>query len=531
MRARLRTKENGQTMMIVGVLLGAGVLIGLVAIAFDGGSALLQRRTMQNAAEAGAMAGMNLLAEEVFGSCNPAPCRPVYIELTNNEVWDRVEQFAGANRGGTVGQATYSVTLEYHIMPEAPSCSGNAGGCYQAAPDDTNPVPDFVDGVRVTSVVDNPTTFAKAIPNPLSEIQVGAKAAARMYPTCRPESREGPTLPFTRFRPALEREITNKGNNRCDPYEFWESNADIGGPANNNFKNLVSFNEKTFRQTEFPNGNQLLTSFDLRDFASGFLLGKHDRNNNPPEDLCPTECADMGGTLDTGSQELEDWIYHEWQGVISTTHVWPVNTMTRYPAIAASNWGRDTSYPGLLERGGDWAEGGGEYTGNNGENIQGALHDLARIRGNTTDLTVSLNWGKAITRTIYVWGDSEADLIQYPGRSAQRLTTTPGCSPTPCTPTPEPVWEDVNITVSNNPNNPFRADEPIQRVRFTKTYDFVFYANLQGGEFQAQNPPGCNLDLTGSAARGFIATEVVGDPSGSCGWIPGEGVYVRQVDP
>ena len=39
-----RKRAKGQAMMVIGVLLALGVLIGLVAIAVDGGSALLQRR-------------------------------------------------------------------------------------------------------------------------------------------------------------------------------------------------------------------------------------------------------------------------------------------------------------------------------------------------------------------------------------------------------------------------------------------------------------------------------------------------------
>ena len=48
MRKIMRKKAKGQTMAIIGLVLALGVLIGLVAIAVDGGSALLQRRNMQN---------------------------------------------------------------------------------------------------------------------------------------------------------------------------------------------------------------------------------------------------------------------------------------------------------------------------------------------------------------------------------------------------------------------------------------------------------------------------------------------------
>src|SRR6476469_7803490 len=85
----LRKRTKGQTLAIVGLLLATGVLIGLVAIAFDGASGLLQRRTMQNGSEAGALAGGTYLSNNLAVSCNPAPCHPTYL-VTNQQLFDQV---------------------------------------------------------------------------------------------------------------------------------------------------------------------------------------------------------------------------------------------------------------------------------------------------------------------------------------------------------------------------------------------------------------------------------------------------------
>src|SRR5207245_252981 len=103
MNSRLRARARGQTIAIVGLLVATGVLIGLVALAFDGGSAFLQRRTMQNGAEAGALAGIGKMLEpgRIAVSCVPAPCHPTF-NLRNDEVWAAVTSLVAANRGGAI---------------------------------------------------------------------------------------------------------------------------------------------------------------------------------------------------------------------------------------------------------------------------------------------------------------------------------------------------------------------------------------------------------------------------------------------
>src|SRR5438046_3084246 len=70
----LRARTRGQAMVLVAMLVGTGVLLGFVALAVDGGSALLQRRNMQKAADAASLGAAKLLADNVVWG--PDPIRP-----------------------------------------------------------------------------------------------------------------------------------------------------------------------------------------------------------------------------------------------------------------------------------------------------------------------------------------------------------------------------------------------------------------------------------------------------------------------
>src|SRR5207249_9860101 len=114
---------------------------------------------------------------------------------------------------------------------DSPQCPSPYTNCYRTVTSSSYPpgnfLPSFVDGLRGTSTVDSPTTFARALALPISIITVSASSAGRLYPTCPPPAQTFRTLPFTRFRPALEQEMRDgshggTGNSICDPYIFWQ---------------------------------------------------------------------------------------------------------------------------------------------------------------------------------------------------------------------------------------------------------------------------------------------------------------------
>jgi hypothetical protein len=195
-------------------------------------------------------------------------------------------------------------------------------------------------------------------------------------------------------------------------------------------------------------------------------------------------------------------------------------------------------------RPGDWAE--IEYNGNHGNNIQSAVRDLALqfgvMRGPGLPVNQGgLNWGKAITRTIYLWGEPQDELPSdrstqvWGGYTTQEPCpppTFPGCIVT----TQHRAWLDTTISGGNGSYH--STGGMPQRVRFTRALPFLFFANLQGNN-GAVPAPGCpGLPHNSSSAYGILPSLVVPNPSpgggggGTCStWQPGGGVYTRQIDP
>ena len=356
---------QGQTMVIVALSILA--LVAVVALAVDGGSVLLQRRNMQNGADSGALAAVGYLQQNIAATCNPTPCHPQAL-VTNGDVISRTNTFVAANRGGVVGSASYTTTLEYHFT------DGPNAGTYQNAANYSTAalVPAFADGVRVTAGINNPTIFAQAIG--IRILPASAQAAARLYPTCRVVPSDGPTLPFTRFRPPMDARLAdpNVRNDLCNPFLFWDSGGDF---QSSNFDNLISLNQNSFHPV---NGNitQTITLPDYRHWPTDTLGMYSHAQGNPPYLPCVagTNCADMRGSgQQTGSPATQDagnWIFWQWNGILSIHSLYPASTETRNPATRNNNGGQT----GGTNRYGDWAE---VFTGNFGQTVQEALHDLA----------------------------------------------------------------------------------------------------------------------------------------------------------
>jgi hypothetical protein len=334
------------------------------------------------------------------------------------------------------------------------------------------------------------------------------------------------------------------GNSLCHPFEFWQPGNDVGVSG---WKNVISFNRDTFDPySGAPSGEQLLTSKDLRNGPNSCPQGWPNcglndyKSSNLQQTLQPcfsAPCADLRGSLDTSGdpshQDFENWIFWQWRGRISLTSTWPVETNTRYPSTTGNEGGQTGA---LSVRPGDWAEMG--YTGNLGQNIQEPLHDVADQFGvmTTVGLPVAqggLNWGKVITRTVYLWGEPQVELPSSKSSQTFGIYTTP-CSPTPCQPIEHKAWLDVSVGGTYGSYSV--SGGSLDRVRFTKAYVFLFYANLQGN-YGATTAPGCAAGLpnSGSSAWGIFPDIVVPipGPGSTCStnWDPGGGVYIQPIDP
>lgn len=490
-------------MVIVGILLGLGVLIGLVAIAVDGGSALLQKRVMQNGADAGSLAGIQAMSQYLTGSCLPSPCHPAY-QLTNADVWNAVKPVVIQNRGKLIGGPTpvdadysnvYNIQVGYHYMSGANLTAVNpstnpqtapCANCYRPAPNDTSRVPDFVDGVIVTTTVKNPTTFAEALPKPIANISVSSVAATQIYATCPPSAGgEKTALPFTRFRPTLEQELQTAGNDPEHLYQFWDPRAD----GNGNWKNQINLGATS---SFTPTRQQLITASDPRTTTTPPMPNR--TVDTPP---MSEATRDPLTNIYDGKTDMYKWIYFEWGGTIALTSTWP-------------------SAPETAGRLGDWAE---RYPTNGdwGQNVSAGVHDLARDCpcNFTTPLSgPPYNWGPAVDRTVFLWGPS-LDAWNASGSGNGR-----GGGPSDNTvaqkyDTATSKWVDETVDSRSTDSQLGNF-----RMRFTRRLRARFYENW----------------AQGSAAPGLILTDVVsGPPPGgtSCTatWEPGGAVYTRSVDP
>jgi hypothetical protein len=166
--AKLR-QEEGQNLVLVA--LAMIVMLAFAALVLDGGFAYAQRRRMQNAADAGTLAGVRELA----------------LEGSDSEIYARIDEYTRVRNGADSFEATY-----------VPGGEPIGGG---TIPEDTT-------GVRVRAVLTFPTFFAGVIGVP--EMTAGAEAAASF-------SAVGSA---TGLVPIAVKEFDFPFN---EPYEIWDS--------------------------------------------------------------------------------------------------------------------------------------------------------------------------------------------------------------------------------------------------------------------------------------------------------------------
>jgi uncharacterized membrane protein len=103
------SSENGQTLVFVVLVLF--VLFGMLALVLDGGMAYAQRRTAQNAADAGALAGVVYLCES---STNQIMAETAAIEYAGrNSVNDVLVSFPATRQIEVEASVTFSTFFEY----------------------------------------------------------------------------------------------------------------------------------------------------------------------------------------------------------------------------------------------------------------------------------------------------------------------------------------------------------------------------------------------------------------------------------
>lgn len=153
----------GQILVMFAIFLVA--MIGMLGLAVDLGFAFAERRTMQNAADAGALAGARVVARSL-------PSLPLSAQAD-------VEAVVNAN-AMNLGAVT-SISCNY-----VNDSGGDLGTCESI-------VPLGATGVRVVVTENHPTFFIKVVPGAPESVDTGARAMAHVRRLV--SASDGPFLP------------------------------------------------------------------------------------------------------------------------------------------------------------------------------------------------------------------------------------------------------------------------------------------------------------------------------------------------
>jgi Flp pilus assembly protein TadG len=145
----MRHASRGQILIMFALFLVG--LLGIVGLATDLGMAFAQRRTMQNGADAGALAGARAVAR--WSSSSPTSAQP------------EVAAMVAANKMNTEPVVALCEYVNYAEVSQ--------GGCGAT-------VPASATGVRVRAAEDHPTFFIRVVPGAPETIRVEAEAVAQV---------------------------------------------------------------------------------------------------------------------------------------------------------------------------------------------------------------------------------------------------------------------------------------------------------------------------------------------------------------
>jgi Flp pilus assembly protein TadG len=493
-KLQMRLKAKGQSMVIIGILIGTGVLIGLVALAFDGGSAMLQRRNMQNGADSASLGTAKMLAASVIISGNVAIFGASNLDVTNTTA-----QYFTQNQGGTTGTPTYGATIDYgnfvqstssYTFTQAAVYNGSSWS-YDAQFPSASLVPNWVDAVRVKTSINNPTTFGQVIGVTSIPVSAIAAAALRGSPGYVPE---GVTWPMT----AVASVTPDPDTGICNPYLFW---SNTGG----NFKNLVQLGA---HQGETWEGShlQMIAQPDQRGPMND-ATGGSNRIQCPPGQAVGLwspkgNCSATNGigTLGTfccanssnnGPVDVANWITNDFSGRISLTSTTWLGEDNQYHDWRSSY---DTYHGNIA---GDWPE---TYNGGNfGNAIQQPLFDYINAPQHRQVDNFFPNYGYHVDKVMY----------RYDYEEMWALATDPNCGHNGQPDCPMAWLSSEDPRVQNN--------TPPGRVHMSQALVFRFYSQMasQGGFDTPAQYCGTSqsFSTSGSKVYGvFVGQEVIQPP-------------------
>ncbi len=246
--ARAGAPRRGQTLIMFTLMIT--MLFGFVALVIDLGFAYSERRFVQNAADAGSLAGARALAGKIIATDDGGYA----FTLTHQDVVDVVTKYVDDNKS----------LLPLGAVYEAPKIE-YLDGSQAVLPVSGNMVPTSTQMVRVTRKLSFSTLFAPVIGKP--KMEVSARATAKISPVARPEFPPGPTWPMTRYD---NNATPPKPTSGCPQRVlFWSGNPSGATGTTADWKQLMYFGQKsafvnqaTYGATLPYNHDQLIHTFD-----------------------------------------------------------------------------------------------------------------------------------------------------------------------------------------------------------------------------------------------------------------------------
>lgn len=434
-------RQEGQSLIVV---TGAfALLLGAVAFGIDQGYGFVQRRTMVNAAQAGALAAGRLLAQSVILTDSGSPV----FTTSEEDVYAQVRLFAQDNIGSTASTSAHTLTVEF-LQKDGTSegsitCPLADAGCPASSGTDIDP---DVRDIRVTSGIGYRTLFASVIGQPT--LAASGRARSRIV-GAHVSSAGGPPRAIVRHYDPADFDGTGctapcQDPTAADIVTFWDSNPATGDHTTfSNFKGVIGFSRYSTRDSAYE---QLITGWDQShsNYASPSVPTWPDVTN-------PAKCT--GGTDELGNPNgfdtrgsatgdkiyekgcsIPNWNYYGFYGRIDLDTDWssppggaesPSDLGTR-PLMCNAGTPAYLSAPSCSPNGngayvlGDWTE---TATGTWGSNIADTLKAAIEEWGVETDLTnvdipgTSTKFGKALVLTVLLWDCAETYTASDPAGS------------------------------------------------------------------------------------------------------------------
>lgn len=223
--------QRGQTTVLIAISLV--VLLLAAALGTDWGYSFTQRRVMQNASDAGALAGARVLASSVIGQKQGSSTVAVYSAFEETvycravAVADSQRSFrpSGSNPSFIVQLSSDVTQADPYTSPYGKTLSAPSGGCPSGAPTSGTLVDPTIRYVRVASTLQFKGILGRAI-GP-DQITANASAVARVSGT--PVPAAGKTWPMLRHYNPTDFQTTCGASGACtpansQPITFWDSN-------------------------------------------------------------------------------------------------------------------------------------------------------------------------------------------------------------------------------------------------------------------------------------------------------------------